>query len=117
MDASIVALAIYTTLILVIGIYSSWEQAAIVGAAICLAPLLLVPSAYIEFLKGVLIDLDVFKITNFTYLLIFTGIVIAYAFNAWVRAIFVIIFILLIAWKLGFITGQEVRQVAGAIGK
>jgi hypothetical protein len=117
MDASIIALAVYTTLIIVIGIYSSWEQAAIIGAAICLAPLLLVPTAYIEFLKKVLLDLEVFKITNFTYLLVFTGIVVAYAFNAWVRSIFVIIFILLIAWKLGFITGQEVKQVASAIGK
>jgi len=106
MDASIIALAVYTTLIIAIGIYSSWEQAAIVGTAICLAPLLLVPTAYIEFLKKVLLDLEVF-----------TGIVVAYAFNAWVRSIFVIIFILLIAWKLGFITGQEVKQVASAIGK
>ncbi len=106
MDMSIIVLAIYTTLILTIGIYSSWEQAAIVGMAMSIAPLIFgggVTEAYLEFLKKTLLDFQVFRITNFTYLLIFTGVVVAYAFNAWIRVIFFMIIVSLTIWKLGFV--------------
>ena len=106
MDMSIIVLAIYTTIIITIGLYSSWEQAAIIGMAMCIAPFLFggsVTKAYLEFLKKTLIDFQIFRITNFTYLLIFTGVVVAYAFNAWVRVIFFIIIVSLSIWKLGFV--------------
>ncbi len=104
MEYAIVALIVYTTIIIVIGLYSSWEQAAIIGMATCIAPLLFggsVTEAYLEFLKKTLVDFQIFKITNFTYLLIFTGIITAYAFNAWVKVIFFITLTLLTVSKLG----------------
>jgi len=102
-ELSILVLAVFFTLVIVTGIYSSWEYAAIMAAAITLIPLVLFTGPYIEFLKTTLFDMEVFRLTNFTALLIFDGVVIAYAFNAWIRVLFVVAFIALIAYKLGFI--------------
>jgi len=112
-EISLVILAIYFTLIITTGIFSSWEYAAILAALLSLVPLILIPKEYIEFLKTPLFDMEVFKITNFSAILLFDSVVIAYAFNAWIRAFFIAAFIALIAYKLGFLTPAVVGGLNG----
>jgi len=102
-ELSLVILAVFLTLILGTGIYSSWEFAAILAVVISLVPLVLFPKEYIEFLGITLFDMKVLRFTNFTTILFFDSAVIAYAFNAWIKIFFIAAFIFLLAYKLGFI--------------
>ena len=113
-NASLIILAIFFTIVLVTGIYSSWEYAAILAAAFTILPLFLFPSEYIEFLKVLIFDMEVLRFTNFTTILFFDSVVIAYAFNAWIRMFFIVLFIAVIAWKLGFITPSSIPVSIGA---
>jgi len=112
-ELSIVILAVFFTTIIVTGIYSSWEYAAILTAIFSLIPLILVPKQYIAFLKSPIIDMEVFKVTNFSVILIFDSVVIAYAFNAWIRAFFIAAFIALIAYELGYFSPAFIGGLNG----
>ncbi len=112
-ELSLVILAVFFTAILVTGIYSSWEYAAILAAVLSIIPLILFPDGYIEFLKTTLLDMDVFRVTNFSAILFFDSIIIAYAFNAWIRAFFIAAFIALLAYKLGFLTPETITAIGG----
>jgi len=111
-ELSWVILAAYFTMIVVIGMWGSWETAAIIAATLSILPLFLFTKEYFTFLKVTLIDAELFKITNFTAILIFDSIVIAYAFNAWARTLFIAVFIALIAWKLGLVSGITIPEVS-----
>lgn len=112
-EFSLVILAVFFTAILVTGIYSSWEYAAMIAAILSVIPLILFPRQYIEFLKTPLFDMDVFRVTNFSGILLFDSVIIAYAFNAWIRTIFIALFIALIAYKLGFLTPETIASIGG----
>lgn len=112
-ELSLVILAVFFTAIIVTGIYSSWEYAAILAAIFSVIPLIFVPHRYIEFLKTPLFDMDIFKVTSFTGILLFDSVIIAYAFNAWIRALFIAAFIALLAYKLGFLTPEAIPAVMG----
>ncbi len=103
MEPAITILAIFTVAVLIIGIHSSWEYAALLAMACTIAPLFLVPSQYFDFLKITLFDAEIYKVTVFTYLLVFVSVVVGYAFNSWLKVIFVGIFLALIAYKLGLL--------------
>ena len=106
-------LAVYTTLVIVTGIYSSWEFGAILAILITLFPLFLFPQEYLNFLKVVLIDAEIYRITVFSYLLIFDAIIVGYAFNAWVKTLFAVLLILLVSSKIGLL-GNMVESLKSA---
>ena len=112
-EVSLVILAVFFTAIIVTGIFSSWEYAAILAATLSLIPLVIAPREYIGFLKTTLMDLDVFKVTNFSAILVFDSIIIAYAFNAWIRAFFIAAFIALIAYYSGILTPEAIPKIVG----
>ena len=107
---SFILFAIFITLILTPGIYSSWEFAAVLTILISLLPLILFTEVYINFLKTVLFDMQVIRLTNFTIVLFFDSVIIAYAFNAWIRMFFIAVFIGMIAWKLDIFTSLSLPQ-------
>lgn len=113
-DASLIILTIFFTLVLVTGLYSSWEYAAVLAGGLTVLPLFLFPGEYLEFLKVLIFDMEVLRFTNFTTLLFFDSLVIAYAFNAWIRMVFVVLFIGVIAWKLGFVSPSSIPVSIGA---
>ena len=96
-------LAVYITLIIVTGIYSSWEYAAILAIVLSVIPLLLFPDEYIHFLQIPLIEDKLFIVNNFTVLLLFNSFIIAYAFNAWIRTLFVLVFVLIVMHSTGLL--------------
>ena len=100
---AMIILAVFTVAILMTGIYSSWEFSALLAIICVTAPLFLVPSQYFDFLKITLFDAEIYKVTVFTYLLVFVSVVVGYAFNSWLKVIFVGIFLALIAYKLGLL--------------
>lgn len=105
----ILLLAVYTVMIIVTGIYSSWEYAAVIAVGMTIGPLILVPEQYFEFLKVIIFDAEIYKITVFSYLLVFDAVVVGYAFNAWVKVIFVVIFLALIAWQVGLLGNVPIQ--------
>jgi len=105
----LVLLTAYVVLIVVTGIYSSWEYAAILAIGLTLGPLLLLPKQYFNFLKIILLDMEIYKVTVFSFLLIFDACVVGYAFNAWLKVLFVAIFLMLIAYQLGLLGNVPIQ--------
>ncbi|GEM_PF-2028589 len=109
-----IVIAVYITIIVATGMYSSWEYAAILCMISSIAPLIVVPNLYLDFLKITLIKFGDFSCINvFTVLLFFDSIIIAYAFNAWVKTFFIALFILLIAYYSGFLSPTAIANALG----
>ncbi|AIY90055.1 hypothetical protein GACE_1010 [Geoglobus acetivorans] len=100
---SLVLLAVYITAVIMTGIFSSWEYAAFLSIVFSFLPLLLIPNEYIAFLQIPLIEDKLFVVNNLTVLLLFNSFIIAYAFSAWVRTLFVLIFVLTVMHSTGLL--------------
>jgi len=112
-EPSLLLLAVFFTFIIAVGLFSSWEYAAVLAAIISVVPLVVATKEYLAFLKTPLFDADIFKVTNFSAILIFDSIIIAYAFNAWVRTLFLAAFIALIAYYCGILTPEAIPKIIG----